>query len=147
MGRVIDATPLFEGLAVGSFPPPGHTVRRAGFDTLVLCAQELQPRGSSYPGVKVIHAPFDDTEDSGPALRVASAAARHVARHVSDGQVVLVTCAMGRNRSALVCALAIHLLTGCSGEEAARHVRSRRVDREGVPALQNRTFRQMLALL
>lgn len=144
---MIDATKLMEDLYVGSFPPQGHQVRRAGFDTLVLCADELQPRGRKYPGVSVIHAGFNDGGASERDLTVAAEAGRRVAQRVSEGQRVLVTCAMGRNRSALVCALAIHLLTGRSGEDCGRYVRARRVDPEGQPALSNQLFRQMLVLL
>ena len=62
-------------------------------------------------------------------------AAEIVARRVRSGERVLVTCAMGRNRSGLVSALALHFLTGISGAEAARLVKARRHN-----ALTNRYF-------
>lgn len=133
----IDATPIAPGLYQGGAPPRGDAVRRCGFQTLVLTAQEIQPGSVDFPGVTVIHAPNDD---SGTALtqaqwQTAVQAAELVARRVARGEKVLVTCAMGRNRSGLVSALALHFLTGVSGAEAARMVKAQRQ-----PSLTNRWF-------
>jgi len=105
----IDATQLTRGLWVGSKPKTGRAVAESGFDLLVLCAEEYQPSARAFPGVEVIHAPFDDN-DIGPFPRekqIAKKAAKRVAHALRQDSNVLVTCRAGRNRSALVCALAL----------------------------------------
>jgi protein-tyrosine phosphatase len=84
-------------------------VKEAGFDLLVLCAEEFQPPASLFPGVKIIHAPLDDTD-----IRfrphdeaTAKAAAKRVADAMRAHSKVLVACAQGRNRSGLVVGLAL----------------------------------------
>jgi len=42
------------------------------------------------------------------------------------GERVLVTCWQGRNRSALVAALALYLLSGADGGGILRHIQGRR---------------------
>jgi len=91
-------------------------VSAAGFQVLVLCAQEHQPSGSRFPGVHVVHAPFDDWEPSSSEWRIARRAGTVVAQALRGGQRVLVTCAMGRNRSGLVVALALIESTGAAPE-------------------------------
>jgi protein-tyrosine phosphatase len=114
---------------------------------LVLCAEEVQPRGANFPGVHVIHAGFDDDYSLSEEERtIAVRAAREVARHVRSGDKVLVTCQQGRNRSGLVAALAVHLLTGMSGKDAARFVQKRRRTIDG-PALSNDYFVDLLSRL
>lgn len=117
-------------LAIGS-APIGSSVRRSlhhHFDMLVLCAREYQPRGESFPDLEVVHAGFSD--DGSPATAEEFALATHAAQRVAaalrSDQSVLVTCMMGLNRSGLVCALALRLVTGCSGREAMAIVRAAR---------------------
>jgi len=133
----IDASEIAPGLYQGSEPPRGHALRHCGFDTLVLAAEEIQPGSVDFPGVTVVHAPNND--DGSPITKgqwqTAVQAAELVARRVRGGERVLVTCAAGRNRSGLVSALALHMLTGISGAEAARIVKARRPN-----ALTNRWF-------
>jgi hypothetical protein len=63
--------------------------------------------------------PLPDREDLDEVVsRVCSA--------VSSGGRVLVHCAAGLNRSSLVNAMAVHKLTGRSGPELIRYMRSRR---------------------
>jgi hypothetical protein len=130
-----DATAIAAGLYQGGEPPTGGELRRCGFTTLVLCAEEHQLGSAHYPGVAVIHAPADDAALTDAAWRTAAQAAALVASRLRAGERVLVTCHAGRNRSGLVSALALHMLTGISGAEAARIVRSRRR-----AALTNRWF-------
>lgn len=132
-----------DGLYVGSAPPPGTYSDR--FDVIVLTAEEYQPMRSMFPDVRVRRFPFDDAQR--PALHdlaMAWTAAQSVAGDLIRQRRVLVTCAMGRNRSALVAALAVHLVTGDSGADALRLVREKRVDDVGVRALSNQSFQRFL---
>jgi len=61
---------------------------------------------------------------------------------VTDGRRVLVTCAAGLNRSGLVTAIAMHILTRHSGITCVQHVQNRRAG-----ALSNRQFRRVLVEL
>lgn len=134
---LLDATPIAPGLYQGGKPPPGPEVRECGFQVLVLTAEEYQPRGAEFPGVFVVHAPNDDAGTPITAAQWATAvrAAELVAKAVKKGERVLVTCYAGRNRSGLVSALSLHMLTGISGAEAARLVKAQREH-----ALTNRWF-------
>ena len=121
---MLDATEVFRGIWVGSAPAPGYYAGR--FDVVVLVSLEYQPPAYGFPGVIVRRFPFDDSarpskQDLAQAWRAATA----VAHDVSQGRRVLVTCNMGRNRSALVAALAIHMLTGMSGARAGCEAASR----------------------
>lgn len=134
---LLDATRIAPGLYQGGKPPTGPEVRQCGFTVLVLTAEEYQPRGAEFPGVYVIHAPNDDSGTPLTAAQWATAvrAGELVAKAIERGERVLVTCQMGRNRSGLVSALALHMLTGISGGEAARIVKAQRAN-----ALTNRWF-------
>lgn len=92
----------------------------------MLCAEENQHE-ELYPGVQVILAPGED--DSRPErmkryLPAWKAAAEQVAQHVKDGKSVLVTCMAGLNRSGMVTAMALYLLTGWSGSYVVNHVQA-----------------------
>ncbi len=138
-----DVTHLAHRLWIGS--APSGMSGREGFDVLYLCAQEWQPSSREFPGVVVRRCPFDDAvrlqdED----IQMAMAAAEQAARDLVKGRTVLVTCMMGRNRSALVSALALHMLTGESATRMGRLVQSKRRDPTGVPALSNDAMWQVL---
>jgi protein-tyrosine phosphatase len=122
----LDANEIAPGLYQGSFPEDGTSLR--GFQVLVLCAEELQPRSAEFPHVnEVIHAPLDDGKLDEEQVGVALRAAQRVAGHLRARRRVLVTCAMGRNRSGLVCALALLILCpSMEGETAVKRIRSRR---------------------
>lgn len=121
---MIEANRIFKGLWQGSFPPPGGYVAAARFQTLVLCAEELQLPAGNYPGTRVVYGPNRD--DGSPLtdeqFQVALRTANTVSGHVRVGRRVLVTCMKGRNRSGLVSALALVML-GFSGKEAIELVR------------------------
>lgn len=137
-----DATPLTPNLFIGSAPLPDTR----GFDVIVLCANEYQPEQGAFPHATLEHFPFDDRTDlTKEELKVPVKAARKVAEHIQAGRRVLVTCQMGRNRSALVSALALHFTTGRPGLACANHVRKRRVDPTGARALSNQGFWRALA--
>lgn len=128
----------------GSLPPPGRTVARHGFDLLVLCAEELQVPAELFDGVRVLHVPLQDTRITQEQWTMAARTAKHVALQLraKPQSKALVTCAAGRNRSGLVSAIALHLLTGQSGLACARHVQRRRQD-----ALTNGSFVEALRRL
>lgn len=135
----IDAHRILPRLWQGSKPPVGHALRDAGFDVVVLCAFEYQPRSHRIPGVSVVHAPLDDhlqplTTDEWKTIL---GAASFSADRLRSGDRVLVTCHQGINRSGIVTALIVCLLTGMTGKQAVQHVRQRRPG-----ALRNTSFAQ-----
>jgi hypothetical protein len=134
---------LLPNLWIGPMPASTAHVARAGFQALVFCASELQPPAHLLgDGIRCIHCPLDDNDSVRLPYEQWSRAvvvSKEVAELVRSGSPVLVTCAQGRNRSGLVCALALHLLQGWRGRDAIRYVQSRR---QG--ALSNADFRQQI---
>lgn len=138
-----DAHPITSQLWVGSAPSSGDYSDR--FDAIFFVANEIRARPEAYPRVAVHNIPFDDaSEPTSHDLRAAAGASKLVADYLLQGKRVLVTCVMGRNRSAFVAALALVRAFGVSGKEAYRRVRSRRVDRYGIRALESRAFAKAL---
>jgi protein-tyrosine phosphatase len=123
------ASPIAPNLYQGGFPRYLSRLPSEGIDLLVLCARELQPSTDALPSdLEVVYAPMDDV-DSGPTdeeKELALDAADQVVSALSAGQTVLVSCALGRNRSGLVTALALMEHFDISGREAVGHVRARR---------------------
>lgn len=138
--RVSEVVP---GLFVGSKPPPG---RHEGVDVIVLAAMEYQPPAEMFPGAEVIHVPLDDApgrtmrEDE---IAAATSTAARVARRLRADRRVLVTCAMGLNRSALIAALAMHEIHGMSADEIVARLRQAR----GSWALSNPNFEKLLRVV
>lgn len=111
------------------------------FTMLVLCAEELQPLLPRFKG-KLLRPGFRDCHNpSSSEIRRAREAAAAVADEVRRGGQVLVTCAMGLNRSGLVTGLALNRLTKLSPEAVIGRIRRAR----GEEALFNSVFRQILA--
>jgi protein-tyrosine phosphatase len=139
------APKLWQGGAPRPERGDASELRRLGFQVLVLCAKEHQPRADQFPGLVVVHAPFDDDPRylSTAAEKTARDAARIVAQFVARWQRVLTTCAMGINRSGFVNAWALHLLIGRSGAECIRIVRAGR----GADTLWNPQFVKRLEAL
>jgi len=103
-------------------------VAKLGFDTLVLCAKENQ-REDLYPGVEVVLAPGDDDVRVNRMMRDLPTwrqAAQIVVERVAAGKKVLVTCMAGLNRSGMVIGLALHQITGWSGEDVVEHIQASR---------------------
>jgi hypothetical protein len=112
-----------------------------GFEVLVLCAQEWQPDPDHFPGVEVVYAPFDDDHRGLDEIQrqIAFNAAGETAEHLRNGKKTLVTCWAGRNRSGIVCALALSAVTDYTPGQAGELIRSKRLG-----ALTNMSFRGML---
>jgi protein-tyrosine phosphatase len=141
--RAIDANRITEDIYQGARPPTGKSLTKMGFDAVVLTAVEFQPPASQYPGVKVIHAPMeDDGEPIDPATwENAVTAAAHVDHIVRHGGRVLVTCYQGLNRSGLVVALALLMLTELHPDDIVNLIQARRPG-----ALFNRRFVRAIEL-
>lgn len=133
----IDANQIVPRLWQGSEPPQGWHLRRLGVDVLVLCAMEFQPPATKFPGVKVIHAPMNDSEHV--PVEEAKRAAFLASREHGRGSNVLVCCHMGINRSGLVTALILWLRTGCPGWWIDEKILAARPQ-----ALQNQYFRNFV---
>jgi protein-tyrosine phosphatase len=115
-------------------------VARAGFDTVVFCAREYQPSPTHFPGVRVLHAPFDDENWLlKESLETAVRAASEIAVRFSEQEKILVTCQAGINRSGFVVALALHKIYGYSGNKCIELVRQGR-QLDGDTALRNPAF-------
>lgn len=133
----LDVNKIVDGLYQGAWPPFGDQLAKRGFDVLVLCAEENQ-HDDLYTNVQVILAPGED--DARPQrmelyLPTWIIAAQRAANAVKKGKNVLVTCMAGLNRSGMVTAMTLYLLTGWSGADIVEHVQACRLD-----ALCNATF-------
>lgn len=132
----LDATELYPGLYQGSAPPLGGAVKKAGFGALALCAMEyMPPVGSFGKRIYVSRIPLDDAELLETEAKIAWAAAHGLAHHVTRGTKTLITCMQGRNRSGLLSAMILHIVTGRSGSEIVMRIRSLRKN-----ALTNTSF-------
>ena len=157
----IESSPSFahqvlEGMWIGNAPPitsmhedgrnPSMIPMAVNFDCLILCASEYQPDGGLFPIEEVVHAPMDDsfTPMHDSEIAMATRAAKHAVNRLVEDKRVLVTCLAGRNRSGLVCALALHFgPPQLSPTEAIRFVR----DARGPHALANPFFVKFLESL
>lgn len=113
----MDADRIAKGLYVGSVPQTC-----GAFDAVVLAAEEFQDLPLRCT---VIRAPLDDAVPSREEVRIALWAARQVQKLRKKGARVLVTCAQGRNRSALIAALVL-MMDGLSVDQAIQLIRERR---------------------
>jgi hypothetical protein len=131
---------IVNGIFQGGYPL--HNPAEDGFDALVLCAEEYQPEASHFPGVVVVHAPMVDDVIDLETVETASRAAATVADLIRRNAVkrVLVTCAVGRNRSGLVTGLLLHDLYGIGGDALVDLIRERRPN-----ALSNMSFAEFLS--
>ena len=156
-----DATEVLPGLFFGSRAADGPSVRDAGFRMVVSCTPD-QP-GSYGHEVEVIRLPLLDEckmvpdgpngQDVGSTpigdevIAAIKEAGRMVAGAVQDKRGVLVTCQQGRNRSAVVVAYAVHLLTGKKGPEIIADLRAKRPLSGTPPVLCNKQFHGFISSL
>jgi protein-tyrosine phosphatase len=118
---------------VGSKPPIDRDL--TNIDIVVLCAAEFQPERMAFHGA-LWRCPIPDDVLEPPQFALVVQTSVAVAKAIVDHKRVLVTCQQGRNRSALVVALALHQLTTMSGEQVIAHIRKHR----GETALYNPWF-------
>ena len=112
---------------------------------MVLCAEEYQPASEAFPGVRVIHVPFDDDFEEPPSrrtLQLIFKASWFLCSELKKGKKALVTCWAGHNRSGLVSAFTLHHLLEWSGQRAIQHIQK---SRKG--ALSNPLFRDLLLMM
>ncbi len=129
----VDASNIATRLWVGSKPPFDRDL--PAFDMLVLCAQEIQPDRMAFSR-RIVRVPIPDATLSQVELRRVSHAAKEVAKAMRSGQRVLVTCAAGLNRSALVASLGLGIVSKLTGPQIVSLVRQRRSEH----ALHNQHF-------
>lgn len=134
-------TEIIPDLWMGPAPTPEHALV-GKYDVVALAAKEYQPDQTRFRA-KLLRARLDDTlEPSTEELMWAFLTGKRVADAVANGKRTLVSCAMGKNRSGLVTALAARELLGLTGAEAAYLVQRRRPI-----ALSNPVFVRFLASL
>ncbi len=106
----------------------------------MLCAREYQPEPFWFYGVDVHHCPLRDADQglTTDELVAAHHAAAIVSDKIAENWNVLVTCQHGRNRSGLVCALAL-VEFGLSPYNAVALIQKRRPK-----ALNNRAFVELV---
>lgn len=133
----IDASNIARRLWVGGKPPLDRHLPE--FDMLVLCAKEIQPAVVAFRGT-LLRCPISDADLEPAELRRVLVAGRNVADALAKRRTVLVTCAKGINRSALVASLALGLVTYYSADELVAIMRKRR----NPDCLYNPAFRGIL---
>lgn len=132
----------------GGYPnPPSGAL--AICDTLVLTAQEAQPRIAAPSGKLVLKLPLDD-DFYRPVPREVGQMAIQVAAQLADevraGRRVAITCWEGVNRSGLLTALTMIQLFRCSPQQAISTIRANRKHPDRI-ALGNPMFEQFLLTL
>lgn len=136
MGR-LDASNIFTRLWVGGEPPLDRDL--PDFDLLVLCAREIQPEQIAFRRT-VFRCPLPDSRLNIHELTAAVLAGKAVGDALLARNRVLVTCAMGFNRSAFVASLALARITRMRAHEILALIRAKR----NPSALSNPYFCQAL---
>jgi protein-tyrosine phosphatase len=128
------------GLWVGSKPTIHDVVELNTFDVVVFAADSFQPdliRGFKRTAIRC---GIQDEAITPSEKNRAMLCARMVARSLQEGKRVLVTCISGWNRSSLVAAIAILMVTHMSAEQVVSLIRMAR----GKDALCNHSFVEFL---
>ena len=145
----MNADKVGKNLWVGGLPTDPAAVDQ-NFDALVLASKEYQDifPVHKYPKTKLILAPLSDEPNAptGPS-REERAVAMKAALEVHDlnkkGKKVLVTCAAGVNRSALIAGLSM-VIAGDSAQHAINRIRKHRKPPTGSTPLFNPHFQKLL---
>lgn len=142
-----NADQVAKNLWVGGVPAD-HKEVDGNFDALVLAAREFQDvfPAHKFPGTVVIYAPIPDGKLTNAEKAIALRAAIQVYELNRDGRRVLVTCAQGVNRSALIAALAM-IIGGWSARKAVENIRKYRKPVTGSKPLFNPYFVDFLSVL
>jgi len=119
----LDASNITRRLWIGGKPPLDRDLPE--FDVLVLCAKEIQPDEVAFAR-QLIRCPLPDATLNNQELARAFVTARKVGEALVAHKRVLITCAMGINRSALVASLGLGLVTRMSADGLVRLMRTRR---------------------
>lgn len=140
----MNADRVARNLWVGGVPTDPDEVDKK-FDALVLSAREFQDvfPVHKYPKTLVIHAPMDDGKPTREEIINALRAALKVYEQNKAGKKVLVTCAKGVNRSALIAALAM-VISGMKSDRAVSKIRENRHPVSGAEPLFNTHFVKVL---
>ena len=141
----MNADQVGNNLWVGGLPTDSQAVDK-NFDAIVLAAREFQEvfPVHKFPKTQVIHVPLRDpgkptTAEQAKALE----AGLKVFELNKKGKKVLVTCAAGVNRSALIAGLAM-VVGGVKADKAINQIRKRRNPPSGKTPLFNPHFVKML---
>lgn len=114
---VYDASNVYPKLWVGAKPPVDRSY--PSIDMIVLCAAEYQPQTFPHFTGPLVRVAIPDDHLSSDELRRALAGGTTVAKALAAGKRVLVTCAAGINRSALVASLGLlHVTKNAPGGRA-----------------------------
>lgn len=120
-----------------------HT-RELGYRVLVLTAAAVQHRSLTLPGVRIVRGCGYRDRATPRAVQRARSQVRRCAARLADevrrGVPVLVTCAQGENRSALMAARIRHLVTGEAGSDIVAAMRRPAADHR---SFINRAFRRI----
>lgn len=114
--------------------------RTLGFTALVLAAEGIQdPNGrlERELGITMVRCGYLDSPNLDQAKAAAMRCGPQIADLIEAGHRVLVTCAAGENRSALLAAYARHLLTGEPGSVIYADM-----ERSGPQGFSNNVFRR-----
>lgn len=136
----LDATRVAPKLYIGSYVKHPELLKPAGIDIHIQVARELTP---AVPGTTL-----DDDGRTCPAEDYSSArrASAVATNAIKSGKRVLVTCAMGMNRSAFVAALTMINHYQYSPETTIKQIRLMRNPKlgDGRQALSNQAFVRLL---
>lgn len=120
---------IVTNVAQGSYPAlRGEAFKHA--DVLVLCAEEHQAKGLKAPqGKHIVRLGFDDDiyRPIPPEVgRIFHEHARNLGKMALGGRKLMITCAMGLNRSGLITALTLMHGYRMRPSEAIKMIRARR---------------------
>lgn len=115
-------------IAQGAYPdPPLSAFQHA--DVVVFCAEELQPKIKAPPGKQIVKIGFDDDfyrPIPPEAGQIFHAHGKLLGKLALNGKKVLITCAMGINRSGLMTALTLMHGYRMNPSDAIKLIRARR---------------------